>query len=245
MPTPTLDAERTDQLRHYLTAEAAAGVTAGRVIHLVPRSRPGRRVALVAGAAVIVGGALFAGSAVVGGPGSHAPAAAVAFEEDGAWTTIRLADMDADPQAVLDELHAAGFDAQLDTMHVTRTTGPDGQETVSLDDPAAAGSAGTTTFMSVQAGDLGLLGLSVSLPDSAGEAPIVDDGGPTTDVGGATEAQGEVGPATEVGGSADAGALDEIDAWYEDHGVRFEDDGSVSVRNGADLTIVVFVADEG
>jgi hypothetical protein len=226
MPTTTLDAERTDRLRSYLVAEAAASVAESHVVHLVPRSRPARRVAVAAAAVVVVGGAVFAGSAVVGGPGAVEPAAAVAFQEDGAWTTIRLTDPDADPQAVLDQLRAAGFDARLDTFEVTVTEGPNGQQTVSMEDPRGVGGGAGVTFTSLSAGAQGLMGLSVEFPDSAGEPPA-PEGFP---------ALGE--PIAGSGGAPVVGH--EHEDWYEENGIRFELDGSFSLRADADLTVLVF-----
>lgn len=102
---PTLDPERTEQLRTFLATEAAA--TAASPAH------PSNRTRLVLGvaAALLLGGALTIGSSFR--DDGSAPAAAVAIEQADGWTTIRLNDICADPEAVVDELSAAGVEARV------------------------------------------------------------------------------------------------------------------------------------
>jgi hypothetical protein len=102
--TPTLDPDRFEQLRTFLTAEAAqAAGSRGRA--LVGWRR---RLAVGAIAAMAVGSVLAVSTLR---PGGTDPALAISTE--GEWTTVRLADVDADPQAVVDELVAAGIDARI------------------------------------------------------------------------------------------------------------------------------------
>lgn len=103
--TPTLDPDRFEQLRTFLTAEAAQ-VAGSRDRALVGSRR--RRQALGAIAAMALGSVLAVSTLR---PGGTDPALAISTE--GEWTAVRLADVDADPQAVVDELVAAGIDARI------------------------------------------------------------------------------------------------------------------------------------
>lgn len=167
--TAVLDPERTAQLRTFLTVEAAADVAH----HRVGAGRPaGRRFALAALAALVLGGGLFLANALVGGPGPADVPAAVAIEAapDG-WTTVRLVDIDADPQAVVDQLEAAGIPATIDRLDVVTSTGPDGEVMISSyrgDDEPTAGAVviGAATDGD---GSPAIAGLSVA---HAGSQPV-------------------------------------------------------------------------
>ena len=117
--TPTLDRDRTDQIRTFLAVTAAADMatTSANGPHRASSTRRRRLVGGVA-AALVLGGGLFAANAVIGGPGPARTPRAVAVESNGGWTTIRLLDAQADPQAVVDQLEAAGIDARaVDAAH--------------------------------------------------------------------------------------------------------------------------------
>jgi len=104
--TAKLTPDRLDQLRTFLVAEAVADTTASQ-----RRTGPAshrRRVAVGAVAAVLLGGGLVVSTLA---PGGTEPALAITTEDD--WTTVRLADVEADAQRVVDELVAAGIDARL------------------------------------------------------------------------------------------------------------------------------------
>jgi len=104
--TTNLTPDRLDQLRTFLVTEAVADTAASRR-PTGPASHR-RRVAVVAVAAVLLGGGLVVSTLA---PGGTEPALAITTEDD--WTTVRLADVEADAQRVVDELVAAGIDARL------------------------------------------------------------------------------------------------------------------------------------
>ncbi|HEV7722420.1 MAG TPA: hypothetical protein VGO60_14100 [Iamia sp.] len=213
--TPTLDTQRTDQLRSFLTVEAAADA-ARRPPVLTPARR---RVVVGAAAALLLAGGLVGAQSV----GGSAPAA-IAVEVDGEWTTIRLVDIDADPDAVVADLIAAGFDAERQTLEVITVDGDD--VLVGTEDDAAVGARGFVTIGAGEGGERGLVGLSVTLPEDV--AP--------------SSAPAEAGRIIEtdpVPFQAGAGGLSVVDEDLLDAGVRFEDDGGVSIRTGTDATIVV------
>lgn len=225
--TPTLDPERTDQMRTFIVVEAASSTALAS-----PARRPvGVRRTALAGAAAA---ALAAGGLVVVAttdaptgsdrataadptdPGRTGPPPApgdlrtIAVERSDGWTTVRLVDIDADPDAVVADLVAAGFAAERGILDVSDDAL--GQRTVSAGD----GESEIPTFIAVtpgEAGDGGLVGLSVHLPaDGYLASPPDADGmkylfGPTEDV-------------TE-------GA------------VRFGADRTVSLRTGSDVSLVV------
>ena len=159
-PTPTLDAQRTDQLRSFLTVEAAADAARRQPV-LTPARR---RVAVGTAAALLLAGGLVAVQSV-GGP---APAA-IAVEVAGEWTTVRLVDIDADPDAVVAQLRDAGFTAERQTLDVVRTEDGDGFS-VSVED--SADSAGIIAMaVGGEGGEHGVVGLTVALPEGTELAP--------------------------------------------------------------------------
>lgn len=218
MPTtPTLDHDRTAQFRTFLTVEVAAELAADAPVANRHPHR-GRRILVGTVAAVALGGAVFAANEVTGGPGGTTrvePAAALAIETADGWTTIHIADIDADPDQVVAELRAAGFSATRERL-----------EGVDLQSPGAPGDlvpAGTKTALSLdpadrrlsvvgaaprETGGRGLAGISVHTPD---QLPALVFEGPA---------------------GAETGRLDL-------EGVRISTDGSVSVRAGTDVELVV------
>lgn len=210
---PTLDAQRTDQLRTFLTVEAAADAAApARAV------RTGRR-RLVGGiaAAVVLGAGLFA--AATGGPTSGparvetANAVAIETAEPG-WTKISIADIDADPDAVIAELRAAGIEAERQSLALQR----DREGRVTLDSFEDTGpSAGFTMLGLNDAGKKGLAGLTISAPGAA-PAPLPE------------------GLSSEDAGRAFHAYLDEL-------GARAGSDGSIEIRNDAGITVIVLTED--
>jgi hypothetical protein len=227
--TPTLDPARADQLRTFLSDEAAADLTNARTA-TAPLHRARRRVAIGAAAAVLLGGVVFAATSTIGGPGTRP---AVAIERDAGWTTIRIVDIDADPQAVVDQLRQAGINARLGTLDVKR----DGDKVTVTNKPGDGGEV-ASTFATTKVGDDGLVGLSVALPKGVTPPAQVDtDDGPRTSVGGA---DGD-GPSTVRHGDPSGGNDATFDHQLEDLGIRFSTDGTVSIRNGSAKTVVVRV----
>lgn len=224
---PTLDQERTDQLRTFLTVEAAADAVAhapGR-----PRAHGGRRLLAGGVAAVVLAGVALLATSIGGGPGTPTATraeAAVAIEVDDGWTTVRLADIDADPDQVVAELRAAGIVAhreRLQGISVDEVTGEVLLESAGAE-PIETGPSRMTVIGAstvgadgaVPPGTRGLAGISVKVPDHIAIPP---DG---------PEAQ-----------------MDPESAFHQDmadFGVRLGDDGSVSVRNGSAAEIVVLTA---
>ncbi len=203
--TPTLDTDRTDQLRTFLVTEAAADAASSSS----PAHRP-HRVRLVVGiaAAVLLAGAITVGTSL-GGPGAER-ADAVAIEQADGWTTVRLIDIDADPQAVVDELQAAGIDARVgDATEVG--LGPDGAD---LTD-----------------GSFGVGMVSAT---------------PQTDTPGFEPGDGATGTATVTGALPVGDGVEledgtgEPDELLEAAGIRFGDVGEISIRDGADVRVVVY-----
>ncbi len=171
---PTLDPQRTDQLRTFLTVEAAADAasTPTRSPH-----RGRRRLAGGIAAAMVLGGGLFAAAAIAGGP-SSGPASvqtanAVAIEQSApGWTKISIADIDADPDAVVAELQAAGIDARRESLAVQRDA--EGGVTLNSFDDSVPTDGGFTMVGIAEAGNQGLAGLTVSGPDAM-HSPIIED----------------------------------------------------------------------
>lgn len=208
-PTPTLDPQRTDQLRTFLVVEAAASAPARR-----PVLTPARRRVLAGATAVLVLGGAFVAAEAVGGP---APAA-IAVEVDGEWTTVRIVDIDADPDAVVAQLREAGFAAERRSLPVVRTD--DGGMEVTHEGGAGAGVVGFV-HSGEGGGAYGLVGLSVTLP------PDLTPAGPP-----------EIGT-EEVPVQATEDGIAVVEDDLLDAGVRFEPGGGVSLRRGADVTILV------
>lgn len=204
--TPTLDPERTAQLRTFLTVEAAADVA--RTDAATALRHPGRRLALGALATVVVAAGLVVGATVLEwSTGGGRRAEALAIEREGDWTTIRIADIDADPDAVLTELRAAGFDARHEPLVVERS-GPNGEQ-ITIHPNERPGHTSVGVASTGESGQQGLAGLTVELPE--GEGPL-------------------------FGSPPPGGGMPAID---DDAGVRMDPDGTVSIRRGAKVTVVV------
>lgn len=180
----TLVAERTDQVRTFLTVEAAADVAS------VPPSPVRRRLVAGTVAALLLAGGLVAATSI-GGP---APSA-VAYETVDGWTTIRLVDAEADPEAVVQELVAAGFDAERRDPEVLQSGGGQVFSVIApFDHP--------DTFEGPVAGlSFELTPEMMAVMQGSGERPVEES--------------------------------------FEEVGVRFGDDGSLSFRVGTDITILV------
>lgn len=215
---PTLDDQRTDQLRTFLTVEAAADAAAAAP----GRAHRGRR-RLVGGiaAAVVLGAGLFAVASVAGGPTSGPAgvqtANAVAIERaQPGWTKIAIADIDADPDAVVAELKAAGIDARRAPLAVQRDD--QGRVTLGSFDEQDRPQGGFTMVGVGDAGDQGLAGLSVTKPGAE--------------------------PMPELDGTAPSEEIEAAFAAHLDHlGTRTNPDGSIEIRNDADLTVLVLTED--
>lgn len=215
---PTLDAQRTDQLRTFLTVEAAADAA-----HATAPARRGRR-RLVGGvvAATVLAAGLLAASAIAGGPGSGPvavdTASAVAIEPAApGWTKVSIADIDADPDAVVAELQAAGIDARREALSVERDA--QGRVTLGSFDQSGAPGSGFSMVGVGTAGDEGLAGLTVEATD-ADPAPLDTEPGATSE---------------------------EIEAKLGDHleglGAKLGSDGSIEIRNDAAITVLVLTED--
>ncbi len=233
-PAPTLDPDRTDQMRTFLVVEAASSVATA-----TPARRPAAAVrrTLVAGgvATALVAGGLVAISLTDDAPAPTDPSRAegtttvalpdlqtIAVARSDGWTTVRLTDVDADPDAVVVDLQAAGFATERRELAVE--VGPDGSVTV---DPAVGsgdeeGEEGFAMLSIGSAGDggewgaEGLAGISVSGDDLWLESPPPPESGATEPV---------------VLGNDEHPNL-----------VRLHHDGSLSIRDGAQVSIVVFSA---
>lgn len=214
---PTLDDQRTDQLRTFLTVEAAADAASG--LRSTP-ARRGRRLVGGIAAAAVLGGGLFAVASVAGGPSSgpvavqSANAVAIESAEPG-WTRISIADIDADPDAVVAELQAAGIAAERRPLGMTRDD--QGRVTLESMEEQAPTGGGFTMVGLGSAGDQGFAGLTISAPD-ADPSPLHADLSPE---------EAEV----------------ELDAYLAALGARADADGSIEVRNDADVTVIVLTED--
>jgi hypothetical protein len=121
---PTLGPDRLQQLRTFLTTEAAADLATSTATDGARSPRHSlvathRRLALGVALALTLGGAMVASTVRPDGAD-----AALAITTQSGWTTVRLLDIDADPQAVVDELVAAGIDARVARLDGGTTTDP-------------------------------------------------------------------------------------------------------------------------
>ena len=226
--TATIDAERIDRLRTFLTTEAGADLAGSLPTPFLARHR---RLAAGAAAAVVLGGGIVAVNAVTGGPGGPNAAQAVAISQEDGWTTVRLVDIDADPSAVVHELEAAHIPVTTKTIHAR--SGDDGTMTVDSDD---VGNEGTIGMMAMgAAGDHGIVGLSVASTGPAAKHPIsvdpVTKDGPRTTTGSRSD-----GPATTAEGNPPS--VPEMEAL----GIRLGPGGDVSIKNGSANEVVVYTS---
>ena len=251
--TAVLDHDRTAQVRMFLTVEAAADVASGGSTATSWASGR-RRLAVGVVAAVVLGGALFTANALVGGPGVARTPQVVAITEDDGWTTVRITDIDADPQAVVDQLEAAGISAHVSKIPASEDGGP-----VTIGNGTSGGAAfGTFHARSGGPGDHGLAGLSVSMPESAvAHPPSGDTGTPATHTSGSpTSGSSTSGSPRSGSGGAEGGPLRvettggasgedaraEMERNLEKQGVRMGDDGTVSIRNGSGNSVIVYTS---
>lgn len=248
--TSTLDPERAQQMRDFLLDEVRQ---APAVVPTAARSRAvpatGRRVLVGIGAASIIGAGLFGLNAVVGGPGPASVDQAVAIETEGGWTTIRVKDPDATPEAVLAQLEAAGIAARIEEVPID----PSGVAVVyevgglgfgtadAIRD--AGGEGGAAILHDSSPGQGGLLALTVSLPNSS---EVFTDGDSMV----YSIPNGEILDGLELpdGDPAPAPDVDQMErfaeVWLdpEVNGVRLEGDGVISLRNDTDAEVVVVAA---
>jgi hypothetical protein len=201
--SPTLSPDRFEQIRTFLTEEAATAPADSRG-RLLAGSR--RRGLAVGAAALTLSGVL---AVTTLRPGGTEAALAVTVEDG--WTVVRLSDVDADAQAVRDELVAAGIDARIGPV------GPD------PDLPSGQG-------LSI----VGVVG-DLMLPDASYGLSIVIPGG-TGPTGGA----GPVGESPPLDTGPVDLTPDDPDL-LEQHGVRIGngEDVSFSIRAGSDAVVVV------
>ncbi|HEX2577501.1 MAG TPA: hypothetical protein VHK88_14205 [Aquihabitans sp.] len=213
---PTLDPDRGADLRAFLVREAAADTA--RPTAAAGRSTPRRRLAAGMVLALALAGGIVAVDAVTGGSGSSRSAEAVAITEEGAWTTIRIVDQDADPDDVMAQLEAGGIPALRRTIRIGRAS--DGSPTVRPEDMAPVGDPagqGATVFVVPQEppGERGLVALSVTRTGAD-----LDTSRDRT--------------AEEI--------RDEAQRDWAANGARLLADGSVSIREGSGNTVVVYTA---
>lgn len=117
--SPTLDDQRTDALRAWLTDKATD----------VPVAPPhhGRRVAVGVVAAAILAGALFTAASITGRPdsgltltpveGATAEGLKMTSASTG-WIRVSIADIDADPYDIIAQLNAKGIDARAKSLKI-------------------------------------------------------------------------------------------------------------------------------
>ena len=189
-------------------------------------------------AAVLLAGGLLASTAIIGSPGAT-PADAVAIEESGGWINVRLVDVDADPDAVVEQLRAAGIDARVTTAGEAGLVG------------GGTGEAGITG-LSVETPDgtgAGMVSVSADAPPPLEVEPGTDPEDPSITAPVVTTVEGDLGTGATTGSAATPGGAgdeatplpaEDFDASLDAAGVRFEDDGSISIRAAADVTVLVF-----
>lgn len=222
--TPTLDPERTDQLRTFLVTEAAADAATS------PARRPHRvRFAVGLAAAVLLAGAITVGTSLSGTGTERADA--VAIERADGWTTVRIVDVNADPEAVVEELLAAGIDARVDDANQLGTN-IDGSGISGLSAEAADGSFGVGVISAMPPAD----GSTEAPTEAPAEGPGVATGGGViastpTPTGPIAGGDGAEMPAE------DAAALDQQ---LEEAGIRFNDPFEISIRNDAGVRVLVY-----
>jgi hypothetical protein len=178
MVEPTLDDARHAQLRSYLIREVSPAAD----IAPTPRRQNHRRPLLATGVATVLAAAgLTIGAVFTAGPtGTPAAEAAVAIEHQDGWTTIRLLDVNADPDAVLAQLQSAGIDARIDTHDSLYTEPPD---------------TGTETIVHIgDTAPVGVVSLAVVIPPELAPAviPPSDAVPPPDDATDGTDPVGEV-----------------------------------------------------
>jgi hypothetical protein len=140
---------------------------------------------------------------------------------------------------VVEELRAAGFTAERQTLEVERSG--DGTTSMShVSDDASSGVGMVAMTHGEEGGAHGLVGLSVTLPADLLPGPLPDgDDGPSTSTGG-TPGSGPTHSGPTVEAEAADGAGPAFAPELEEAGVRFESEGGVSLRAGTDATIVVY-----
>lgn len=211
---PTLDVERTQLIGHRLAAEARSADE---------RPAPARPVRLgrVAGgvvAAAILGVGAVAVTSLTDQPAPAAAAVRV-VDADG-WTTVDFIDTGASAQEIRDQLEAAGIDAEIADLDDLIASEPD-DFTISTGTPAAGQ---TQRYVGI---------LEVSIDDDSAAQP--------EGVGGILVELPEPIPSTDWTAGSAEDVLAARAATLEPLGVRIplEDSAEVSIRNGADVTVML------
>ena len=229
--TLTLDVDRTDRLRTFLVVEAAADLAQAHA-YQPGRGKALRRVAIGGMAAAMLVGAMIALDAGTTSKANRADAAVSITQEDG-WTTLKLNDPQASASEVLAELHAAGISAKT----APEGSDPWADEPTPGDEPTNSGEELVTSG--------GAVGTFT-------EAGMTRQAGGQVDAGAIVEIQVEF---TEPEGVSSPGAgepegVDEpvsetAERDYERAiGVRTDQEAqTVSIRNGEDHPVILFVAD--
>lgn len=216
---------------------------AGFLIDEVSSSRPSdvgrlrRRPRVLVGAAATAAVAAVLAGVLTTVPGGAPPAAAVAIDEEGGWTTVRIVDPDAAPEAVLAELEAAGIDARIE-----RIDRPDGPAIGTLPD------GGDFAVIGFDGDDTGLIGITIDVaavlpdPDPSEPSPpkTITEGSATVPAESTTPDHGG-DASTRPGEPMDGLDGPPIAEALEDAGVRIQGD-SVSIRHGSDVELVLIVA---
>jgi hypothetical protein len=246
--TDTLDAEHTAAVRAALVDEARrdlglaptslptpSGNETADVVALPARRGP-RRALLGVAAAILLAVGVFAATTFIGGPAGSP--AAVAFEPTGdGWTRITLKDVAANPDEVVAELKAKGYDV------TTRTISSASDGAITFEGASDSASSGVVVIGNEGQGTDRKVGLAVEAVDSDGtqhssytlpdvNAPAI----PPTD--GSTAIAGD---SLEGTGTPPADAKAVVEAAFEKHGIRFDaaDPSTIEIRDGSDARIVV------
>lgn len=246
--TTTLDGDHADRFGTFLAIEAAADAATARTgTHRITA----RRVVGGALAAGILAGGLIVANGVVGGPGPVAVDPAVAIEQADGWTTISILDPDAKPAEIEAALDAAGLDARVQHGDGNGAPAPlvDGNgNAVAPSGPVSfyglelstdvAGTDDHSAFYAVadfggtRPGALTGFGVDFVLPDDFQLEAA--DGTLSLD------------PAPPLGSEPEPASTVDFDEALGKLGVKVGGDlpkGTVSVRDGADVGIVLYTRD--
>jgi hypothetical protein len=223
---PTLDAERLARLRTFLVVQAAADAVQPVGISAAGLLGTGSR-RFIAGTAValLLGGGLFTANALAGGPGPTRIDQAVAITEDDGWTTIRVVDLDADPDAVVAQLEAAGIPAIRARYRLYANSLPVGSYTVVYD---------LTLDSDPNQLDPSLVDPGKIEPTPSPDAMVASPrGGIALAIAHGPAALPEGERPRPLPRPGDGSGLDP-------ETVRINADGSVSIRDGSDNTVMVY-----
>ncbi len=223
--TQTLDPDRAARFRAALVQEAGNDLLTRSGSRPAPATVAHHRRRTLIGltaAMALAAGLLVATSFIDGGPAGNA--AAVAFERTGdGWTRISLTDAGADPDQVVADLVAKGFDARKERITPSR----DGSISILREEGGGMG-IGMITELGGPSGPTGSIGLSVSFPE--GTAGYLSMGDPE----GTSDHPGEISPEQ---------LIRDRDGAFQAHGVRIDlsDPTTFEIRDGSPATVVVMV----